>query len=350
MAVQTGLNSFIGSGVESTWGTKVAMSVYNRFVRQTIIPAADMTAGNRSLGRPFAGGKRRYAMRSEGEIEFDLRYQGFERWLKALFGTCTSTAETGADTDAYNHVFVMNATRPVGLTLDINTDSLMFPVPGFKVNKGTLNMGLGVASLVVGGVAKAYETAGSRDTPTYAEDTNTAATDVNNIESGYAGSPDTALNGFSFQVGDGVTAGAIGTPTALAIKEPVSVNIEAPIDASRINMGDPNIAEPILSGQFAITGSIKRELISDAMLDYWLAGNALYFRFQYDGPGPIKAGGTLPYRFRVDIPYAMIQSAMGPIANAGAIEEDIPWESTPPTGAAADGITLTLWNKLTAVT
>jgi len=86
----------VGYGVESTWGTGVAPTVFNELKGESInkeieanhseaIPDISVVEDEFALG----------AVTVSGDIELEMRYQGMESLLKQALGTCT-TAETAS--------------------------------------------------------------------------------------------------------------------------------------------------------------------------------------------------------------------------------------------------------------
>jgi hypothetical protein len=346
--VATGHGSFVGHASESVWGTPVAATGYNRIVNETFLSRGDRTNGDRSLGKAFLSGARDYRLRSEGDVTFEWSFQGFERWLFHLFGTgsVTTTPLGGADTGAYKHEFVLKSARNPGMSVEWHLEIMKIIMAGLRLNSLGINMGVGIPELVFGGVAKAFAgPPGSIGSPTYLEDV-AGITKLQALESGSPGTPGTASVGYSLRVG---TAGTFAGPTTYCAEEPSNISIEAPIDATRTCLGDPNIREPVLSDFFRVSGSFSRELVDDDFLEFFRARNPVYLRQQYDGPGPIIPAGSQHYQAILDVPYARITQAGAQIQGTGALRESVPWEIDPPSQAAADAFKLTIFNKLSTV-
>ena len=351
MAAGTGLGSFVGTAPETVWGTAVAATAYNRYVSQDFVPNSDETPGDESLGIAFTASKDIYHKRMEGSITFDSRYQGLDRWLKNLFGAPTSTNGSGADAGAYTHVYTLKTARPVGMTMELHLEIMKCIVAGLKLNKLSAAMGVGIQRLTFSGIGKAVASPpGSAATGvTFVEDVS-GITPVKAIESGSpAAVPGTPAVNDGFTLGIG-TAGTFGSPTFYCSQEPATINIEAPLKTDDICLGDPGLAEPTLNGKFAVSGAFPRQLVDDDFIEHFNGNDAVYLRMKYCGPGPVIPAGATFYTWQWDIPYARIKKALGPVANAGAIIEQVEWLASPPTGVSADCMSLTVVNKLTAVT
>jgi hypothetical protein len=246
---------------------------------------------------------------------------------------------------SYQHIFSLKTARIAGLSVEWHLEILKLIMPGLRINRGRLEMGVGIPRITFGGIAKTFSgPPGSIASPSYLEDV--AGTKIQAMEADSPGSPGTKDTGFSFRVG---TAGTFANPTTYCAQEPCSVEIEAPINAERVCMGDPNITQPVLSGKFRVSGSFRRELVDDDFLEFFRAGDPVYLRMQYDGPGPIIVAGSQHWQCIIDIPYARIARAGASIDGAGPINEEIPWVIAPPTQTATDAITITLFNKLSTV-
>lgn len=350
MTVATGQESFVGTAPEVAWGTAVAATAYNRFVSQNFLPDSDETPGDDSLGLAFNSGKDVFRKRTAGEIVFDTKYQGYDRWLKNLFGAPTTTALTGGDDGAYKHEYVLSTTRPIGMSLELHLKIFKAIIAGLKLNKLNVAMGVGIQRLTFGGIGKAFvDPVGTvNSSPTFVEDIS-GIKPVKALESASPGTAGGVINvGFTLGVG---TAGTFASPTYYCAQEPATIDIEAPLKEDDICLGDPGLQEPTLNGKFVVSGAFPRQLVDDDFIEFFLAANTpVYLRFRYDGTGPIIGGGTQWYSWFWDIPYARIKKALGQVQNAGAIIENVEWVSASPTQTAADTLKLTLWNKLAAVT
>jgi hypothetical protein len=343
-----GINSFVGTAPETVWGTPVGATLYNHFLRQSFVPDSDETEGDKSLGKAFESAVDVYRKRTPGDITFNMKFQGFERWLKNVCGACTTTALTGSDTGAYKHVFSVSATRPVGMSLELHLELFKSVIPGLILNRLDLEMGVGILKATFGGLGKAITSPqGSvASSPTYAEDT-AGITHIKALESGSPGTPTNPNVGFSLGVG---VAGTFASPSYICAQQPARINLTAPMKEDDLCLGDPGLMKPTLSDVFACSGGFPRQLIDDDFLEYALAQNPIYLRHRYDGPTPIVPGGSQHYAVHIDAPYARVKKALGPVENAAAIIEQVEWKASPPTGAAADFFLITLYNKLSSVT
>lgn len=139
-----GHNFFLGTGLESTFGTGVAASEFYE-VEKFGVKATQKNLPKRLLRHVGVARKIKSKMDVAGPITLPMLWTGTERFLKQAFGAC---ATTGPSSGNYTHVFTGAAALPVGMSLVANHDAdalggtSCFRYTGCQINKLTIKQSI----------------------------------------------------------------------------------------------------------------------------------------------------------------------------------------------------------------
>jgi hypothetical protein len=143
MAQGFGDNSWVGFGVESTYGTPVARTTFFEFMSEGVKLDQGREARSSLRGRSRnRRGQKKHAV--AGSIETQMQVNGMELLLKHAIGSDVITG-----TNPYTHTFSLTRALPVGLSLEVNRDSSnigatsSFLYDGCQISKMTLKHAVG---------------------------------------------------------------------------------------------------------------------------------------------------------------------------------------------------------------
>ena len=307
-----GLASFFSMVTESVYGTDPASGYdYHSLVGGSgWKPAAEVTRGNRGMGRLGASSMVNRLERSEGTIVIDPQYEGMELLLLHF---CGGVDTYGVDTpvaSAYEHVFTPSTTRQVGMTLHMNEGISMTAITGVKL--GTLGAIFSNENLQLtfGGIGQVHAASAGVETPTYP-----TAPDVLALE----GTPGT--DGLVVTLED---VGG-GSPAALNASE-VSVDFSLPLSSDREYLGNPVMQETVPTDIMTVTGSITREFEDDTFADLFRLRTAKQLSMKYQSTSFIT--GTTPYDLELLLYNITFQSGRPDIPGGGVLPESIPFTAS----------------------
>lgn len=118
MPITHGRDSVIGSAVETVYGTAVAADQWHRIISESLKRKVTKVPRPHLVGSSTAAMQRAHFIQSdtvEGDIEMEMMYEGFGRWL---YHTLGKTPTTGTVVDlVYPHTYLLGPDLPLGLTL-----------------------------------------------------------------------------------------------------------------------------------------------------------------------------------------------------------------------------------------
>ena len=301
----TGLDSWLGLETESTWGTDAASSRdWIHFVSEGIRLTADRTRGSRSLGKMTPGARRLYNRRGAGDITLDMYYQGAELLLWHLLG-----GKSVSGIGPYTHVFSPSlASRPAGLTLEIQQGLLKTILTGGKINKLDLSFTQEILEGVFGVSSKHGAITAAVGSPTYIDD---VAPEIVPLEETYA------TRGLDFKL-DTVATDIIEG----------GLNISLPVTENRGILSEPDMTEQLISDFLSAEGSFTREYDDIANFTKYdaMTRHVLEFNYISEAVGPTHA---TEYEFKVKLYACQLLEAKPPTEGPTAITEVIPFVCEP---------------------
>lgn len=261
MAIRYGSDSFAGVGKETTWGTPVARTTFQRFIGRS----GGFTADRRDI--PTWQGRS-----PEGHVDFGkkglptithpLAYEKLLLQLRNLLGGYAfAVIEAGRN----SHTFTISATKPSPLTFEhANTEANADIYSGAYIRRGAFTMKADdFSSIALDYVSKAPTSAVKSAAPTYA-DLNTLVVKPSQIV-----------------VNDGV-----GSVNAFDL----NFTAETGMNEGLSVLGSSDIIEPEWEGKHAVTGSFSR-YYSDATMQARFVDGAT-FVVTGTATGPTLLAGT----------------------------------------------------------
>jgi hypothetical protein len=335
-----GFDNLIGLATEVTNGTAVAVPSggHNRVRAVRYGMRSSRTTGNRNMGKRTPTCKRAYNLHSEGGVDFDLSYQGWEHWYRHLFGlsSVVTTTAGAPNVGAFTNVYTLKTARQPGGSLNhlsgITNGLLVYP--GWKPTGWRWDFRKeNPVTLSIDGIGQVTNTpAALPGSPTVLEEVDSGIMCINHNET---------TDGFKFYIG---TAGGTSyvetgiTEGFVAATDPKTNN--------RGNLGARKMAEPLPNDLTDITGEITREYIDAALITDFLAGTDKAFKFEWVFPTVIIPAGSLKWSMIIELPYVSYDQAGAEADDAGPMDEVIPFVGNAPT--AATMMILTTINKKNA--
>lgn len=136
MALGLGINSYIGVGKETTWGTPVARTRFAELVSEGLRLSRERVVADSFRGlskRRVFDGKRMV----EGEFQIELMYEQQGLLWQHLFNTVSPT--TGpTQTTVYTHTYAPALALMAGLSVEVERDVQAFLYEGCKVGRCTI--------------------------------------------------------------------------------------------------------------------------------------------------------------------------------------------------------------------
>lgn len=249
-----GDNSWVGFGVESTYGTPVARTTFFEFLSESIKldAAREFRSSLRGRSRNRRGQMKKAVA---GTIEQQVAVNGMELLFKHAIG---SDVVTG--TNPYTHTFSLTRALPVGLTVEVNRDasniggSSAFVYDGCQINKLTLKHEAGdFLKATWDFVGEGDMALGTISTPTFATFT------------GFDW-PDFALSINSVNV---------------SVKSVDELIIDNNLATDRYNLGSNKRKGLGPNGNRSISAKITVEFASLTEMNYWLNQNNYAVSFQW---------------------------------------------------------------------
>lgn len=115
VTVYMGRDAAIGIGEESTYGTAVARTVWARLISASLGRKIEKVPRPHLVGSSASAARRAHytsADNVEGDVEFEMAYEGMGMWIKHILGGTPSTSGT----NPYTHTYKLAAALPTGLT------------------------------------------------------------------------------------------------------------------------------------------------------------------------------------------------------------------------------------------
>jgi hypothetical protein len=295
MAIGFGYNAWLGHGSEATYGTPVTRVGFLEINSESLAAEDDVVDGNSTFSLTkdkdnFTQGRKKVG----GDIEIDVRQQGFESILKHSFGTHSYTAIGTIAAHGTEHTFGMADTLPTGLTLEVNRDVCSFVYHGCKINQLTIN---GDNE----GILKATASIIAED-----EGTATASTPTFSTSSYY-------------KFSQCVLNVASGTRNARSF----NVTLNNNLTDDRFHLGSRYIKEPQRAGRVEVSGEIEMEF--DGTTDWSMfntAGTAA-FTATYTGD---TLSGTIANSLAISCPYIRFTKATPSVGDSGMITLTVPFQ------------------------
>ena len=298
-----GLKSFIGFVTESVYGTDPGSGYkYNRLVSQSILPTAEMTRGNRGLGRLGPSSLRNRVKRNEGDIVIDPQYEGIEVLYLHFFGG-VDTVLAGTPVGGNTHTMILSPNRKVGLTLHLNQDITKAVVTGGKLTSLEWNLTNENLEAKFGVVGRVHSEA-TLDTPTYP-----TAPDILALDN----TPGTY----------GLFASLDASPLNISSAR---ITCDFPYQTGREYLGYDIMQEPLPNDICRIKGELSREFEDTTFSTKWIANTVGALVFEYKSSTIIS--GTARYNHKITLSEVTFGSARAPIENGGVMVEKIPFEAS----------------------
>lgn len=170
MSEAHGTEAWIGLGVETTYGTPpIAQAVFHEFLSESVA----LKQGRQAKPSLRGVSKSRFIKKKksvEGGIEAQMQTDGLELYLKHAFGAVNTT---GPVASRYTHAFSLAKSLPVGLSIEVNRDSVAIGTAtsdlysGCQISKLTLKQAVEDALLLSAEIIGKDSSTPSVSTPTF---------------------------------------------------------------------------------------------------------------------------------------------------------------------------------------
>jgi hypothetical protein len=322
MSVALGYTAFVGIGVESTWGTGVAASMFLEASEESL-KLDQKRNWKPTLGSTSQSKSTRSKRKVSGSVKFPGIYAGMDTLLKNVMGS-VSSAQISATT-VYRHTFTLSSALPVGLSFVVNRDAAAisgtscFRYTGCQVTK------LGFSQSVENFLEVTAELEGQDEefialpTPTYP-----------------------AFKGIDWEQLGTFTIGGTAIPAQM-----VELNIENPLNTDRHKLGTRLRTGLGRSSLRKISGKLELEFADLTIYNFFRSLNtagALSIIFT----GPVAANAT-NYTFEIAATNVFIQGETPNVKDPGVIKQTVPFELTADGGADNSELILYLQNLSTSV-
>ena len=307
--VYFGHNSWIGVGVEGTYGTFPTITDFLEINSEGVAQEDDVIYSNSVMLIEQDKDNYKQARKTVGgNIAFDLRQEGAEKIFYHALGTfSTTTMIADADGTGYKHTFVMNDSLPTGLGVEIDRGAAVsFDYHGGKINTFTLsgdNTGIVNCSCDM-----------------IFEDTGTSSSTTPSFStSDYWMFHDAGL----------VYKGTTQPVTAW------SVTLDNNLTADRYQWGSRVIKEPQRAGRITVTGEMTVEFDSITNYTKFLDGGVGSMAATYTGATIGTANGTCTHALVITLPHVRLSGGTPNVSDSGMLTQTIPFV------AYGDGTTTT---------
>lgn len=306
--VATGLNTIIGTGVESTYGTPVAVDRFYEFTSESIgrnnniLQSNGIRAGARNLRR---GAKRSLSTHdASGSIEMEVATKGFSRWFQHILGSTPTVVQQGA-TPAYLHTHALASTQGKSLTIlkslrqGDSTEVETFRYHGCKITSAEFSISAGEILTL------------SIDVDAEDEDTVTAMPTATFLDAPV----------FHFKQGvlkvDGSSVAAVTS---------ASVSVENPMQTDRYYLGSAGLkAEPRENDFPAVSGSLSAEFLSPTVFyDRFVADSAAALILEFEGA---TISGAYKETLRITVPEVHFTGETPKVGGPDIVALDVPYEA-----------------------
>lgn len=313
MSSSLGVNSHIGWGQETTWGTAVAPTKFAELISESMIenvpriPSAAVR--NVSVRRSFAG-----VISAGGSATMEMWYEGFLRLLEYAMG---AVATTNPGTLAYLHTYTLADAMLEGLTVEIERDLAAVRYEGCLINSLSLSM---------------------------APDQLLQATFEFLAQRGAAASPGTFVAPpnkpiLHSELAVEIDSVAVNTFSA-------ELTLVQNLLGDRKNVGVPDIIKPVRGDHRGITGVITTDLEGVTLLNKYLTADEFPITLKFTGP-EIETSHNL--QFWITLPHCHFTGHPANVGGPGPIEVAIPFMAMYDLTGAADAMKIEVKNSETAV-
>lgn len=313
-----GLTTALMTGVETTYGTPVALTRSFEIdsesldFQKEVIRSDALRSGTRGLRR---GSRRAMVARSgAGDIVMQVTTNGMGRWFQQALGGTSSIAQVGA-TPAWLQTHTMGSLEGKSQTIQkqlrdqANALKQQFTFHGAKV--ATMNLAVskkGVLVATFGIDAEDVDTATAAGTPSY------VSTSVYHWGQG------------SLSLGGTATAGLVSGGTLLATVTEANVMVDNHLNIDEFFMNGTGLkSEPVEDDYPEVTGSFKARFASIA--DFYTAfraDSALALSLSFAG-GVI--GGGESEALIISLPEIRLLGEAPKVGGAGVVEVTVPFEA-----------------------
>lgn len=308
MAIPGSFGSYLGIKKETTWGTAVAVDRFY-LINSEAMKARFTANQRRSINSIIQrSDERKNVMRgTEGPFEVVVSVKGMGVLLQQVFGSSVS-AQVGA-TAEYTQTHVLDeaaAGKGMHATIQVgrsdNTGTVRpFTYDGSKIVQATLSCD------EEGYLTLAVTTTGRKETHT--------------------GSGAFALQSATYVTDNPAFSWDQATFTlnsVARITKRWSLDMNKTTDANRGGIGSPLTREPLLSGEWALTGEIDCEF--ENITDYEAFANAtdVPLNIEFDSGIEIASTGN-NYKFIVDIPAIQYTGDTPVMGGEGLIRQPLPY-------------------------
>ncbi|MFH8039050.1 MAG: phage tail tube protein [Candidatus Aenigmatarchaeota archaeon] len=318
MPIGLGYNTWVGIGEETTYGQAGSITKYVELnsggdgitLSEDRIENASVYGIYRPYTKTIQGN-----ISVSGSLTFDMRYEGFEKFLLVAFGTCTTTS---LGSGAYQHKFTIADQLTKSLTLQINKDLYAFNYLGMMINSLEFKVASGgFLTLTVNFVGKDVGTA-TAGTPTF---------------------PTAPFVIFS----DGaITYNSVSKN----IKE-LTISINNNLLTDRRFIGSRTIAQPLRGGKVEVTGSFSVEF--ESLNEYNDFRNATVRSLVATFTSPTTIGtSTIPFTLELKCNSIRLTSGFPKVENEGIIKVDCPFKAYATSGTQRE-LEVTLKNSLSSI-
>lgn len=322
MSFGFGYNSWLGYGVETTWGTAVAASVFNEVTEESI------KLDQKRIWKPTLGsvsqsksvrGKRKVS----GGFKMPAIYSGMDTLIKNIMGSVSSAQIS--TTTVYRHTHSLSAALPVGLSVVANRDATgiggtsCFKYAGCQLSKMTLSQGL--ENFLEAGfeLEGQEETLVSKPTPTFP-----------------------TFYGIDYEQVGTFTIGGTSIPAQM-----VELTIENPLNSDRHKLGTRLRTGLERSSQRKISGKMELEFQDLTLYNFYRSLNTAG-ALSIIWTGPVAANAT-PYTFEIAATNVFVQGDTPNVKDSGIIKQTVPFELTADAGAEGSELIIYVQNLLTSI-
>jgi len=285
MGVGLGLVGFLGYGQESVYGTPIARTNFLEINEESIgveepqIESGALAAVGIRNTKSVQGG-----VSVAGDFGFDAQYAGWERLLKHLMGSISSSRpDVTSYPTVWDHTFDIANSLPTGLTLEVyratedfvTEPSKSFIYDGCLISAGSFSCGVDDLLKCRFTVIGHNEARGSKSTPSY----NTSKLAVYHQGIIKWNANDVEVSNFTIDIANTLEG--------------------------RPKLGSRYTRQPKRSGKLTVSGTFQAEFTSWAEYDDFRAATERVFNAQFIGD---VIGGTYYNQITFNLPVAKIVS------------------------------------------
>lgn len=308
MGTASGVASALGTGIESTYGTPVAITKRHAFVSHAVQRSQEVLQSNAITGN-LAGFRRAGVISrraAAGPLNLELSKHGLGRWLQLMAGSSAAPVQQGG-TAAYLQ------THPAGpLDRKLTMQTVFRDVTGTEIDTVThhgvicTQWELGVN---VDGIPSLNLTLDAED-----EDTSIASTALLALA-------EPAHVPFNWTQAS-LTVDAV---PAVRVNAMTATGTNAQDVGGYFLGGGGTKTDPTLGDFRSLTGSLTAEFADTSIYDKFVAYSSHALKLEYLAE---IIASTHAYRFTIDIPQAKFSGSSPVVPGPGKITLDAPFEAT----------------------